>query len=421
MLQRFRRFLRSPRTILLEGLAAASLSVLGAVIPQHPTLTERVRWSLDHGVLAPLARALGLDAVFSSWPFLAVLGLATTSLAIVLVEQWRRLLRELRRRPGEAAFRDAPLRVEFDRADRGATTRITGRHRAGLAGSPLFHLGLLIVIAAGLGRMLFAAEAVVHLYEGERLEPRPDAFGAQWPGPLARPVALESPVVLRALAPERYPSGALRSISARLDVLGAAPRERTVAVNAPLDLGRERIYLSGTHGCAAFVDVEWRGGTERRIFLMEQGDDRECRWSEPLPGGELLRMRARTAASGGRPIEVELRILRGTVLVALGVLRPGEELRVPGAGRLALADLRWWAKLTVTRDASAWPAYVGFVLALLGAVLMFTLVPVEEAVIVRREGDREYVTVALRPVRFAPLFRDRLDGLVRDEGGPSRG
>jgi ResB-like family protein len=415
--KRFRSFLRSPRTILLEGAGVTFAGVVSTAVPQRPTPTERVRWAVEHGLLEPAARALGLHAVFTAWWFLAVVALAAASLALVLVEQWRKLLREGRRSPTEASLRTAPLRVEFERPARGAAGRVRSRHRLGRAGSPLFHTGLLIVMLAGVGRLLFGAEAMVQLYEGERLEPRPAAFDAQWGGPLARPAALGAPVVVRELLPERYPSGALRTLRARLVVERAVPREEAIAVNAPLDLGRERLYLSSTHGCAAFVEVERQGSVERRILMLDEAADREFVRSEFYPDGLELRLRAMGGARGERPAALEVRALRDGALVALGSLRPGEALALSGGGRIALADLRWWARFSASRDLSAWPAFAGFFLALLGAVLMFTLVPVDEAVIVRVEGDRERVVVALRPLRFAPLFRERLERLVRDEGG----
>lgn len=421
MLSQLRLFLRSPRTIFFEGVAVAVVGALSTLVPQNPTPSERVRWSLEHPLVAPAARALRLEGVFSSWLFMGLVALAAASLAIVLVEQWRRLLRDARRTPGEGSFRTAPIRVEFERPARGAATRIASRHRLGLAGSPLFHLGLMIVILAGMGRMLFGADAVVHLYEGERLEPRPEAFGAQWLGPLARPVALEVPVVLRELLPERYPSGALKTFRARIGIESASPREEVVAVNTPFDLGRERLYLSGTHGCAAFVEIEWQGKTERQVLLMEEAADREFVRLALYPGGLVLRLRALGGAGGERPDELEVRALRGDALVAFGNVRPGTAFTIPGGGRIAVVALRWWARFSATRDLSAWPAYVGFGIALLGAVLMFTLVPVDEAVFVRPNGDRESVTVAVRPHRFAPLFRERFERLVRDEGGPAQG
>ena len=51
--------------------------------------------------------------------------------------------------------------------------------------------------------------------------------------------------------------------------------------------------------------------------------------------------------------------------------------------------------------------------AILGIVLLFGFVPVDEAVFV--EGDR--VVIAMRPQRFAPLFAERFERLCQEVVG----
>jgi hypothetical protein len=418
-----RRLLRSPRTIVAEVALVALAGVASTVVPQGTALSARMRFAEEHPLLAPLARALGLDHVFQAPWFLALVALAGASLSIVLVEQWRRLFREWRAVPSEAAFRSAPLRAEFTRPARGARSRVAVRHRAGLVGSPLFHLGLMVVILAGVGRMLFGADAAVNLYEGEVLAARADAFGAQWTGPLARPVVLRAPVAVREIAIRRYASGQLEGLSARLEVRepGGPPRPELLAVNAPLDLGAERLYLTTEHGCAALLELDGPAGAERRAVLLDEVEPREYGRSEVFPGGLKVRLRARATPAGGRPEALEVRVLREGALLGGGTLSPGQALDLPGVGRLALHGLRTWARFVGARDLSAWPAYLGFGLALAGAVLMFTVVKVDVAVLVRPAGADELVTVALRPQRLAPLYREELSRLVREEGGSGPG
>ncbi len=415
-----RKALRAPRTIVIELVAIAGAGVVSTAIPQDPLPAERLRFAVEHPWLAGAVRALGLDRVFGSEWFLALVGVAAGSLAIVLVEQWKRLFREWGMPPSEASFRAAPMRVEFDRAAQGATTRIARRHVAGMLGSPLFHLGLMTVVLAGVGRMLFGAEAAVRLYEGEILPARAEAFDVRWTGLLATPVALESPVELLELTPELYPSGALRFLSARVAIRADSTSQEHLAINSPLDDGSERLYLSSRHGCAAFVQVESRGGSERRAAMLEEGAVREFVTTETFPDELELRLLARVGPAGERPEAVDFRALRRGATLAAGMLRPGEEVQLPDGGRVALVALRYWARFTASRDFSTWPAYVGFALALLGATLMFAFVKVDTAVIVTPIGDRERVIVAMRPQRLAPLFRSDFERLVRDEGGPGQ-
>ena len=63
-------------------------------------------------------------------------------------------------------------------------------------------------------------------------------------------------------------------------------------------------------------------------------------------------------------------------------------------------------------------AYAGFLLAGVGALLIFLVVRVDELVSVVPCEEGERVVVALRAQRFAPLFRERLEGVARREGAP---
>jgi hypothetical protein len=374
---------------------------------------------MEHRWLAPAVRALGLDRVIETGWFLALVAVAAGSLAIVLVEQWRRLFREWRATPTVASFQSAPLRAEFERAARGASTKIARHHSVGLLGSPLFHLGLMVVVLAGVVRMLFGAEAAVRLYEGEVLPARAEAFEVRWAGPLATPLAFEWPVELVELVPDRYPSGALRFLSARVAIHADSPRREQLAINSPLDDGGERLYLSSRHGCAAFVEVESQGLTDRRVAMLDEASLREFVSAERFPGDLEFRFGAKVGPSGERPEAVDFYALRRGAIIASGALRPGQEVHLPDGGRVALVALRYWARFTASRDLSTWPAYGGFALALLGAILMFALVKVDTAVIVTPMGDRERVLVAMRPQRLAPLFGAEFERLVVEEGGPA--
>src|SRR5512147_2247422 len=113
-----RRFLRSPRTIVAELAGVALAGVASTAVTQSPTPAERGRLALEHPLAAAAVRALGLDHGFRTGLLLGLVALAAGSLAIVLGEQWRRLFREWRAAPAEAAWRGAPFRATFRRPAR---------------------------------------------------------------------------------------------------------------------------------------------------------------------------------------------------------------------------------------------------------------------------------------------------------------
>lgn len=282
--------------------------------------------------------------LYSPW-FAVVVALTTVTLAIVLWDQWRR------------AFR------------RWATSRA----RLRLVGTPLFHLGLLLVIVAGLLRALLGRDAVVDLVEGEELPASAGMWAAEWGGPLSRPFAVTRPVVFERLEPARYPSGELEMVRARL-VLGAGdePRPAAIAVNAPLAVGGERLYLTTTHGPAALIEVVAGGRAERvALLLRDDGHPGVYEGAAATASGLEVRVRGLAGAGGALPRRVETRVLRDEALLWVGGVAPGEVVPLSGGARLLLHDVRYWAQFRGSRDRALGLAYAGFALVVAGAMMMF--------------------------------------------------
>ena len=426
-LRRLRGRLRSRRLIVAEALALAALGALGAAIPQAAKVSaqQMQRFGEGYPLVASVTGALGLQHIFSSPLFLTVVALATASLVTVTIDQWRHFLRTWKRPLGELYFVKASYRVEFERPAAGTASssprqEIRSRGRLGELGSPLFHLGLLAVIVAALARTLFGADAVVDLIEGETLAPEPSAWAAQWPGPLARPFSLAVPLRFDELMAERYTSGGLERLAARIELEGMGSSSPTeVGVNTPLRLGARSLYLAALHGPAALLEVGSEAGSVRSALLLEQLSDGTIRGVGEVGTGLEARLRAKIpVGSVGLPTTFEVRLLEWGSLAYSGVLRIGEVVEWAPGSSLILHDVRYWARFSGSRDHATWLAYGGFSMLVLGAVLIFSMVRVDTAVIVTPEGDRERVVVALRAARFAPLFAERFQEMVEREGGP---
>ncbi|HJV39955.1 MAG TPA: cytochrome c biogenesis protein ResB [Geothrix sp.] len=416
-----KRLFRSPATIVGELAAITLLGSLGAALPQAGVAAAAEVGRLrQHGLfLSFLADHLALDHVFTSPLFLVALAFATVSLSIVVIEQIRRLAAQWKPAPPELAFRSVPFRAEFTRPASGATTTTRSTGRVSLAGSPLFHLGLLCVILAGALQALFGVSAVVDLYEGEVLPPTVEAWGAQWPGPLGSPFRLETSLRLVSVESTRYDGGDLRTLRLRLaEVTEDGDRFREMGINQELSVPRGRLYADAQHGPAALV--EWilpDGPALRTAALLEKKETAAFGTYSPGPGSRRARIRVPMPMDGSRPGLAEVRILDGSNTLAEGSLRPGESLPLPGGGVLKLHGLPYWARIHGNHDPAIGLAYLGFALALTGAALTYGITRVDELVAVTPAGEFERVVVALRPHRFAPLFRERFERLVQDQGG----
>lgn len=415
-----KRFFRSPATIVGELCFITLLSIAGASLPQADTASAadlaRLR---QHGpVVTALVDGLGLDRIFHSPAFLLALALAAISLAIVVQEQLRRLRAAWTQTPSEAHFRTAPFQREFLRPPTGESsapfTRIRRTGRLGLAGSPLFHTGLLLVVIAGTLRALFGVSAAVDLLEQETLPPTASAWGAQWPGPLARPFHLDAPLTLEAVRLTWYESGQVQSLAVQFNLPDAG--SQALSINQEFPTSGGRLYVNSEVGPAALLEWTDGAGTVHRDALLlrqEAPGTFAARTGGPLS----FHARAHLSAAEPRPGSLELRVTEGPALLFVGRLSPGGALTLPSGSRVHLAALPFWARLHGTRDPGLWLVFAGFALGLLGATLTYSVIQVDELVQVSLEEGQERVRLALRPHRFAPLYHERFARLVRDHGG----
>lgn len=417
-----KRFLRRPAVIVAEILVITAACALGASLPQagRSPAAQVLNLRSYGAATSALVDVLSLDHVFTSGWFLAALAFATASLVIVVVEQTRRLRATWSQVPTDAHFRNAPFRVEFTRPGNGPATRsIRSRGRLGLAGSPLFHTGLLAVILAGVLGALFSVQAVVDLFEGETLPPTVEAWGLQQPGPLAAPFQLDAPLKLVSVEPTRYQGGDLMGLRLKVaegDAEGGPTQD--LGINQDLRVSRGRLYADSLFGPAALVAWDRPSTPESRTaVLLERKEPQAFGAYTPGPGSLRARIRVPMPADGSRPNHVEVRILQGESRVAEANLRPGEALALPGGGGFRLHGIPYWARLHGSRDPAIGLAYAGFMVALAGAILTYGVTRVDELVSVTPEDGRERVVVALKPHRFAPLFQERFARLVREQGG----
>lgn len=420
-----RRFLRSVHLITAELGVLLAAAVMIALVPQDGAdPVASARFFRDHPGLAPVVRTLGFDRVLRSGWFLAVVGLSAVTLWLVVQGQWARARILLGRPLSPESFRGAPFLREWVRPATAssrlpaATLRSSGR--AGLLGLPLFHSGLLGIVLAGFIALLFRAEASVDLFEGETLPAAtPAAYGRQSPGLLGRSFSLPCSLTLAKLSPERYRSGAVRGIAARV-LLGeeCGGGERAIAINSPLGAGAGTLYLTNMHGPAAFVQTDIDGRPDRQAALLRDDGNESSTALLTLPGGLEARLRAGLAEDGALPRQVDFRILRGGGLLFAGLLEAGQAVSLPGGATVALVGIAYWARFAGSSDPSLWIAYAGFLACIAGVLLAVCLVRVDTAVVVTPVDGGERVWVAMRPARFVPLYAERFERLVKSLGGP---
>ena len=405
---RLTRFLRNPKTIVAEVALLALLFVVSTIVPAAGD--EGSSASVVEGAAGlgeGLVGVLGLNHLFTSPLFLVLVALAMASLVVVLGNQVARAWRLSRGSSGPAGPSGAPYRREVVfRGEKPAGDFPTGvriRGAAGVWGSPLFHLGILLIAVAGILRTLFGADAVVDLLVGETLRPE-GPYARQWPGLLAGPFAFPIPVRLEELHVTRYPSGETRWVEGTLR-LGEGPGSAIVpiAVNGPVTKDFHTLYLRTTGGAAALVDVRHGSGSERHAILLRE-TGRGGEGTVRLGDGTLLRAASGAGGIGRIPERVDLRALRQGALAGVAQLGRNEALTLPDGTRLAVAEILPWAQFSARRDVATPVVYMGFFFACVGGLLMMAVVRVESGAAAETVDGGVKLTVWMKPQRFAPLF-----------------
>ena len=414
-LRRGRRWLRLPKIIMGEIGVITLACVISTLIPQTPTATsvEVLRFSHAWPLTSNIATRLHLDQVLWAPWFLVACLAAAGSLSLVLVEHLRRLERAWRHTPTESSFRGAPLNREFTRPSRQRSgTVITQEGRWGWVGSPLFHLGLLLCMAGGLGRALWGSDAVVDVVQGEILPPQASAWGGQWGGPWSTPIALPAAARFDDLQLSYHASGDVAAESATLEVGGL---KAPLQVNAPLHIGDLTVYLTLEHGPAALLVVGDPKRDKAIAVLAREESVKEVSY-DGTQGGVELHLRATQPKDHSLPRGFEARVLIDSGLRYAGPLGLGQGVALGGDRAVILREIRPWARLRASRDPSLPLVWMGLLFATLGAACMVVFVPVDLLVQVEDAGAEEHVRVAMRPARYAPLHADRFEALVRAEG-----
>ena len=419
-MQRMVRFLRNPRLIVGEVGLLVALFFVSTIVPSVGE-EGAVPGRPEGGAATPFARisdALGLDHLFTSPVFLFLVVLAMASLTVVLKDQLAKAWRLRGGASRAAGPSGAPYRrEEFFPGEIAAEAFPTGvriRGAAGVWGSPLFHLGILLIVLAGILRALFGADAVVDLLAGETLLPRSDPYGKQWPGLLARPFAFPVPVRLEELHVTRYPSGETRWAEGTLR-LGEGPASSVVpiAVNGPVTRAYHTLYLRTTGGAAVLVDVQHGSGGERHAILLRE-TGRGAEGTARLGDGTLLRATSNGGGIGWIPERIDVRALRSGALAGVAQLGRAEALTLPDGTRVVVAEIVPWAQFSGRRDVATPVVYIGFLFVCMGGLLMMAVVRVESGTATETVRGGVKLTVWMRPQRFVPLFAQAFDDLWND-------
>jgi cytochrome c biogenesis protein len=461
------RTLTSMRTALVLLFLLALASVPGSLLPQRGTNPIRVTdYLANDPVKGRILDRLGLFDVFSAPWFAAIYLLLFLSLAGCVLPRSLQHWRILRSRPPAAPRRLARLpehrRVEpaaetapqqtLDSAAawlrrarwRVDTTAYDGRTGTVAAekgyaretGNLLFHVALLVLLAAIAFGSLFGFKGTVIVREGSSFADSRAQFDSFTPGKAYTDSSLPPFAFTLTKFTADYQrggqqNGAAREFSADVKVVrspGAAPTTETIAVNDPLNVGGVKVFLVG-HGYAPTITVKDAKGQvvfhDSVVFLPQDGDFTSTgvvKAPDTVPQLGLQGFFLPTAAvdttfgphstfpaaddpavflsawagdlglDSGKPQSVYSLDTSRMTKLGIEALRPGESWTLPGGhGTVTLDGYVQWASFTVASDPGKELALVAAIAAITGLAL--SLLVRRRRVWVRVSSGTEGVTV----------------------------
>jgi cytochrome c biogenesis protein ResB len=333
--------------------ALVVLCLVSFLVPQrsHADITLYNQWSAANPALASVARAIGADDVFVSAPFLALAAVLAANL----------------------------IACTLDRARSYARASARGTASISRLGSLVMHVGILLVLIAGVLSGLTRFDGRIALTEGQTL---PDAPGSYLRAPSlprlgaafgASTVRLDS---LRA----QYDGSAITQAFAQLTFAdGASSSTQEVSVNSPARWrGKSYLLLKGGHA----VRLGATSMAGEQLFpdaVVRLGDKIEGGYGDTVMLANGRKLEIATFADASNPkaaAEQPLRLADPvvTLRVAGGKdvvhLRPGSVGQVDGV-EVKVSDVRLWNEFAVKADRATPVAYAAFAVMVLGAAVRF--------------------------------------------------
>lgn len=402
-------FLKSVKLAIVLIALLTALIVAGMVIPQanlKPALYAQ--WWASHPGVAVVVQRLGLDHTFTSWWFLAVVGLFFVNTLACTVDQavnaWRLAWssRSGGLQPaGAGTSAGYPEEIAtsvlhgrryvvrgWDYPAEGTWVFLAEKNRAGYWGSVIFHAGLLLIILGVVYGSLGRFEGVMLLTEGERrveghgeyihLEEGP-AFAEAHPG---FEVGLER---VRHFPPtQKTPAGMTSGLT-----LDGKPFQ--LGQQAPLVYRGFRIYQDRFGDAVSLESDPGRGAplqfTAGLLDQITTDGSKVSRGSLVIPGTAVrarLTLYADAALKDGKLFASSLVLKRPLLRVILegstgarlfqGDVKAGQGIHAAGL-KLTFTGASYWLALRIRRDPGQDMIFAGFGVVLLGLILLYFLIP----------------------------------------------
>lgn len=418
-------FFLSKKIVLLQISLILCAVVAGYVFPQRFLVSpaDLERWQKANPLLARGVERLGLDHVYSTLWFAALLFLFLSTLIFSMIEQVRIATRKtfdigapskesaLKKDTNEEQLFFAIKKQGYLKVSQNHETIKFVKYPWGYWGNVFLHLGLMVAIVSSIAVVLTGKSGVLQLAEGEVYDPD-NGWPAEQSGIFTKDFRLPVAVRLDRVAPEFWDNDDLRQLTASFSLISPAGglEKRTISINQTVNFKDIRIYEREMFGCAFFAVFTDKKGKQHRTILEVAYPYRRDRFdAQPFQiDGVPYRVTAGFLADADGKSMVDSDPLLALALFA-GGKEPVAQLSlkrdqegVLGPYTVRLVHVSRWAELVCTKSSGISGVFVGFFIIVLGGTLTYFTPAREFHVSKRKEG----LFLSWKASRFRAFYTD---------------
>jgi cytochrome c biogenesis protein len=405
--------------------------IIAYIFPQR-FITSQVqmeRWRNYHPAWVPWVERLGLDHVYTTPWFAALLFAFLLTLIISTIEQIKISIKKtfghgvvsdgknLRVNATEEELKTAIKKLGYFQIIRNQETLRFVKYPWGYWGNVLLHLGIMIVIASSLIIVLTEKRGRLQLIEGELYVP-----GTPWvmeeKGMLVGSFILPEAVRLDNVFPEFWETDDLKQLMTTISFSDPKGRSKryTLSINQTINYRGIRVYQSQSFGNAFFVTLTDKEGRSKGLILQIQNPNKrdKASYGNFRSEGMPYLLKAKYFADAEKKSMLSQNPLLIMRLVDKGRLISEVSLKKGGSGQLGpytatLDNASMWAGMIFV-DITGMPCiFFGFLIIIIGGGLTYFMPPREFYI---RKEDRGLFIITWKATRFESFYKEEYEKIV---------
>ena len=422
------KFLISPKTIISLIILTLLACSIGFFIPQltdkSPSFFET--WQDQNVYTYRFVTRLQLHQVYTSYWFLALVCLIAISLLSSIYAQIKKNLKyrlqcgiqnteyrtqnieRIRNTLHKKRYREQGFTNDEDKL-------IFTKNSINRWGSVIFHAGLLLVVISAILVLSFRSRGFVQLIEGDTFVGKESGFIVKSRGALAGEYNAGFYTFLSKLDHTYWETGKLKHLESSLTIVeNKEQADKKVSINNPLFIKGSNIYQSDDYGYTlSFVLKKLTGEEVVSHFNIDRASNvrkhavgkTDYPLSPYIVEIKFLPDLEKKSFYLNKPI-VYLNIAKGLKKVFSGLVIPGDAIKIKD-DILHFTGVRYWSGLIFVKNPGMTIAYIGFVIVIIGLVIMF-LLPYKEIHLSFDPVTKAY-NIAGKTKKYEAIFNEELD------------